>query len=120
MVVSGLGQGSQFLALEWVARELRDKLNLTPFPGTLNLRVSRGDRDALFARRHQFTRIADSPTADCPGYLTPVTLRAGDRAAQAYLILPEKTHYTDVLEFIAASRLRDILNDGDLVAIEVG
>ena len=68
-VVSGLGQGAQFLALEWVACELREKLGLTPFPGTLNLRIVAEARAALFDRRAEFLRIADPSSPECPGYL---------------------------------------------------
>ena len=56
-VASGLGHGAQFLALDWVLRELRDKLGLTPFPGTLNLRVSAEARSALFARRERLMQM---------------------------------------------------------------
>lgn len=120
-VASGLGQGAQFLALEWVQRELRRHLALAPFPGTLNLRVAAELRDAVFAQRDQFLRIADPSSADCPGYLKKVILRAkGRTCASAYLILPERTMYKDVLEVISAYNLREklVLQDGDAVEVE--
>jgi riboflavin kinase, archaea type len=121
IVTSGIGQGAQFLALDWVAKELRRTLDLTPFPGTLNLRVTREARAAVFALRQHFLRIADSTLPDCPGYLQKITLRANGRACEsAWLILPEKTMYDDVLEIIAAASLRQQLSitDGDCVTIE--
>jgi len=120
-VVSGLGRGAQFLALEWVASQLRQHLGLTPFPGTLNLRVGRESREALFVRRAEFLEIADPASPDCPGYLQKVTLRANGRSIDsAYIILPEKTIYDDVLEIISAVSLRQhlALNDGDPVEID--
>ena len=120
-VTSGVGQGAQFLALDWVRRELREKLNLTPFPGTLNLRVSPEVRYTLFDQRGQFIRIADESSPECPGHLAPVTLHAKGRTADAcWLILPEKTIYSDVLEIISAQNLRDALSlhDGDTVELE--
>ena len=121
IVVSGIGQGAQFLALEWVARELERHLALTPFPGTLNLRVAPQTRDALFAERRGFLTIANPASPDCPGYLQRVSLAANGRRCDAWLILPEKTLHADVLEIISASSLRDTLGlrDGDTVDVEI-
>ena len=120
IVASGIGQGAQFLALDWVQRELREKLGLTPFPGTLNLRVAPAERDALFAQREQFLRIADPSSPECPGYLAPVTLRANGHTCDAWMILPEKTIHADVLEIISSHNLRDTLRlcDGDVVELD--
>ena len=120
-VASGVGRGAEFLRVAWVEQELREKLNLIPFPGTLNLHVPPEARDALFARRESFLRIADPSAPSCPGYLHRVILRANGRAfSSAYLILPELTMYKDVLEVIAAENLRQELRlkDGDAVEVE--
>ncbi len=120
-VASGIGRGAEFLQIAWVREELRQKLGLTPFPGTLNLRVEPPARATLFARRQSFLRIADPAAPTCPGYLQRVTLRAnGQVCHSAYLILPELTMYKDVLEVIAAENLRQTLRlqDGDRVEIE--
>ena len=120
-VVSGAGRGAEFLGLEWVQRELRRSLFLMPYPGTLNLRVAPEVRDAVFARRDSFLRIADPSAPECPGYLQRVILRAnGLTCPSAYLILPELTMYKDVLEVVSAYHLRQKLNlrDGDRVEIE--
>jgi riboflavin kinase, archaea type len=121
IVTSGVGEGAKFLALTWVARELQEKLSLTPFPGTLNLRVAPGARAALFARRHEFIKITDPSSPDCPGYVTRVTVRTNGRFAESYLILPEKSQYADVLEILSAVNLRQhlALKDGDVVEIEI-
>ena len=120
-VVSGTGQGAQFLALPWVTSQLREHLSLIPYRGTLNLRVSTEISYGLFKRRQEFLRIADPASPDCPGYLKKVTLRANGRTCEtAYLILPEKTMYHDVLEVVAAVSLREqlLLSDGDAVEVE--
>ncbi|MBI2819836.1 MAG: CTP-dependent riboflavin kinase [Acidobacteria bacterium] len=122
-VVSGIGQGARFLALDWVAAQLQQQFGLTPFPGTLNLRVSAEIRQRLFEQRQEFLRIADPASPDCPGYLRKASLRAnGRRYESAYLILPEKTMHEDVLEIIAAVSLRDALalHDGNAIELELG
>jgi riboflavin kinase len=119
-VTSGIGHGAQFLALDWVALQLRQLLGTTVFPGTLNLRVASEIRDALFSRRKTMPRIADSASSDCPGYLLHVALRTSGRSFDsAYVILPEKTVYKDVLEVIAPVNLRERLALEDGAAVEV-
>jgi riboflavin kinase len=121
IVVSGLGRGAQFLALEWVAVQLRQHLDLTPYPGTLNLRVLPEVRHALFDRRQEYLRITDPASPECPGYVQGITLRANARIIEsAFLMLPEKSVHHDVLEIIAAVCLRDALalTDGDPVQVE--
>ena len=120
-VSSGLGRGSQFLSLEWVRRELRQKLALDPFPGTLNLRIAPDVWSGLFARRAAFLKIDNPSSPGCPGFLQRVILRANGRlCSSAYLILPELTMYKDILEIIAAENLREKLGlkDGDRVRVE--
>lgn len=121
IVSSGTGQGAQFLALGWVKSQLRKQLSLVPYRGTLNLRVPSDIFYTLFKRREDFLYIADPASPDCPGYLKKVTLRAHGRSCDvAYLILPEKTLYHDVLEIVAAVSLREhlLLSDGDAVEVE--
>jgi len=38
-VVSGLGRGGFFIALEGYSRQFAEKLGFIPFPGTLNIRL---------------------------------------------------------------------------------
>lgn len=120
-VASGLGRGAGFIGLDWVQQELREKLGLIPFPGTLNLAVEPEARETLYARRDSFLRIADPSEPTCPGYLLRLSLSANGRTcSSAYLILPELTMYKDVLEIIAPENLRQALHlkDGDSVQIE--
>ncbi|MCZ6489324.1 MAG: CTP-dependent riboflavin kinase [Acidobacteria bacterium] len=118
---SGIGRGAQFLGLEWVQKQLREKLGLAPFPGTLNLQVSPDACSAVYAQRRGFLKIDDPAAPGCPGYVKRVSLQCGGRSYRsAYLILPELTMYKDVLEIIAADNLREELNlkDGDKVQVE--
>ena len=120
-VSSGLGRGAQFLGIEWVQRELREKLGLNPYSGTLNLRVTAADWSDLYGRRENFVKIADPQSDNCPGYLQRVALRAnGLICPSAFVILPELSMYKDVLEIIAEGNLREMLRlkDGDRILVE--
>ncbi|MBI4464914.1 MAG: CTP-dependent riboflavin kinase [Acidobacteria bacterium] len=120
-LLSGLGRGAQFLGLDWVRQQLKEKLGLTPFPGTLNLQVTPEVFQSVLERRSSFLKIADPASPHCPGFLRQVMLRAnGQVCKSAYLIVPELTSYHDVLEVISDRNLREALQlkDGDRVELE--
>src|ERR1035437_6454178 len=89
-VAGGLGRGAQFLALEWVRRELQRKIGLDPFLGTLNLLIPKDRWLELHARRQSFIKIDDPSSGNCPGYIRQVTLEAPVifYPGPTYLILP--------------------------------
>ena len=39
-VFSGQGRGKKFVELPWVKRQVEEKLGFSPYPGTLNLRLT--------------------------------------------------------------------------------
>ncbi len=41
VIHSGAGKGAYFMQLDWVVRQCEDKLGFTPFPGTLNVHITR-------------------------------------------------------------------------------
>jgi riboflavin kinase len=38
-IESGAGKGAYFTQVDWVVEQCREKLDLTPYPGTLNVRI---------------------------------------------------------------------------------
>ena len=121
-VVGGIGKGAFFISLDWVRAGLRQLMGEHPYPGTLNLRVPVEVRETLFERRKNFVRIALADTEDCPGYLLDVWLRTlnGTELA-AWVILPDLTSHTDILEVVSQFCLRTKLGirDGDPVIVTV-
>ncbi|PIU59668.1 riboflavin kinase, partial [Candidatus Bathyarchaeota archaeon CG07_land_8_20_14_0_80_47_9] len=39
-ISTGKGEGAQFVKLPWVRKQIIQKLGFTPFPGTLNIRLT--------------------------------------------------------------------------------
>jgi riboflavin kinase len=42
-VFSGEGKGKKYLSLQWVTKQIEEKLDFTPYIGTLNLKLSKED-----------------------------------------------------------------------------
>ena len=121
-VISGLGEGKYYVSLEGYRKQFIEKLGFDPFPGTLNLKLSR-DQVILRARMDEEEgilikgfRTEDRTFGNVKAFKCSVN---GVRGA---VIIPERTHYSkDVLEIIAPVNLRERLNlkDGDEVEVEV-
>ena len=127
VVVTGLGEGTHFMALNWVLAQCRERLGFTPSPGTFNLRMQ-GQRWAQLRLALHNTK----PGAKKPGIeLTPprgycaascFALRVAG-AIDAWGIVPHIDDYPyDKLEIIAPLNIREALGlaNGNQVSIEIG
>ncbi len=120
-VASGLGEGRYYLSQPGYVLQFTERLGYTPYPGTLNVRL----------RPEEFLRVGSvsdwsgiridgfEASGRTFGGATCYAARLSGRPC--HLIVPDRTHHKDVIEFIAPERLRDSLNvvDGDEVRVEV-
>ena len=118
ILTSGLGEGAGFVALDWVDKQVSDKLGFAPYPGTLNLHLRGGDWDVVRDAMRTAQGIAIDPP---PGFCSAKCfhVRIDDRIDGA-VILPEVGDYpADKLEVIAPIAVRDALSlgDGDAVTL---
>ena len=120
-VVSGLGKGAGFTALEWVQEQCLVKLGFSPYPGTLNVSIfdeSRPDLENL--NRIDGIRLIPPDPAFCEGRAVPVVV-SGINCA---VVIPEekvRLHQWRVVEILAPVKLKEKLkiDDGDRLEIEV-
>jgi len=124
VVCSGSGRGSYFTQLEWFKERVRRKLGFNPVPGTLNVKLHRPED--LEALRASSVGVPLEPPKDYPcgglGFHAKLR-RPGDRWwVRASIVIPLiHGYYEDVVELIAAARLREVasLRDGDEVEVGV-
>jgi riboflavin kinase len=120
-VICGMGEGRYYVTEESYMSQFREKLKFTPYRGTLNLKVSPMElhkleilKDADGIQIHGFKR-ADRTFGGCKCFLAKIMSYSGA------VIMPIRTHYTDVIEVISKYYLRGKLklNDGDTVKLEI-
>lgn len=120
-VASGLGEGRYYLSQPGYMVQFAERLGYSPYPGTLNVRVGAADRDRLEAARHWKGIRIDGFEAGGRtfGGATCFVARLGGR--RSHWIVPDRTHHTDVAEFIAPEYLRKELpaRDGDRVDVTI-
>jgi len=118
-VFSGSGEGAKFTELPWVKKQIKEKLGFTPYPGTLNIKLS---EESVELRKllEKAKPIGISPSGEyCRGKCFKAHLIGKKPCA---VVLPEIANYPqNVLEIIAPINLRTglKLKDGDQVEIKI-
>lgn len=120
-VTSGLGEGRYYLSQPGYVLQFTERLGYSPYPGTLNLRLRPEDMTRVGSVKDwKGIRIDGFPAGGRTfGGATCYVARLSGRAC--HLIVPDRTHHKDVVEFIAQEFLREAmhLTDGDLLDVEI-
>ena len=119
-VESGMGEGRYYLSKERYLRQMEEIFGFTPYPGTLNLRLSPED----MARYRGFLGkavIIKGFVSEGRTFGDVLGIRCEIEGIESAVISPKRTHYSDVIEVIAPVRLRDALSlkDGDEVELHL-
>jgi riboflavin kinase len=124
-VVSGMGEGAYYMALEGYRKQFKEKLGFEPFPGTLNVKLI--DQIFMNARRE----IGKYPSVFINGFSDNTRTygwvkcyKADIKGAinNAAALVLERTHYDDsTLEIIAPISLKESIGiqNGDKISIKV-
>ena len=118
-VFSGKSEGTKFIKLQWVKKQIEEKLGFTPYPGTLNVRLTQGDARLVKSLTDK-RGIEILPAAGfCRGKLFKACLMGSVECA---VVFPEVADYSkDVIEVIASENLRKKLHlaDGDYADLKI-
>ncbi len=118
-VASGLGEGRYYLSQPGYVVQFTERLGYAPFPGTLNVRVGGKDlrRIEVLGGWRGIRIDGFQASGRTFGGATCYTARLNGQAC--HLIRPDRSHYQDVVEFIARENLRELLSVQDGAAVEV-
>lgn len=121
VVTSGLGEGRYYLSQPGYVVQFSERLGYKPYPGTLNIRVPPKDLVTVeTVKNWTGTRIDGfQATGRTFGGATCFVARVAGRSC--HLIVPDRSHYQDVIELIAPVSLRTALHlkDNDPVDVDV-
>jgi riboflavin kinase len=119
-IITGLGEGQYYIALDGYRNQFIEKLGFDPYPGTLNVRL---DANSIDIRKKIIQNIRISGFTDQNrtfGKGSCFRVRISD--IEGAVITPERTHYPeDIIEIIAPVNLREHLElkDGTNINVEV-
>ncbi len=119
VIESGAGKGAYFTQVDWVVKQCENKLHMTPFPGTLNVRIN----DETVQQLAHFLRVADIELVpDDPSFCAARIKKVTANGIDAAIVLPSedvRIHDNRTIELIASCNLKKRLDldDGDAVTI---
>lgn len=118
-VTSGLGEGRYYLSQPGYVVQFTERLGYSPYPGTLNVRVGpEALRKASLVSEWTGIRI-DGFEASGRSFGGATCFPARLNSHACHLIHPDRTHYKDVIEFVAHDCLREALRIKDNDVVEV-
>ncbi len=118
-VASGLGEGAFYMRQKGYKDQFRKKLWFEPYEGTLNLKIAGQDLAKLRI-------LEENPGIEISGFEAAGRTIGGAKCFLATaghvdcaVIMPIRTHHTDVLEVISKHYLRSALGlkDGDVIEL---
>ena len=118
-VVSGIGEGRYYTEQSGYVDQFKDKLGFLPFPGTLNVEIEFVERNKLRLLKDGKAIIINEFKTKNRTFGAVRCFKAKINGVDGAIVLPLRTHYSNVLEFISEYYLRKKLKikDGDLVEI---
>jgi len=121
VVASGLGEGAFYMRQKGYKDQFRKKLWFEPYEGTLNLKIQGGDLAKLEILR-------ENPAIEISGFEAAGRTFGGAKCflstaghVDCAIIMPIRSHHSDVIEVISKHYLRGSLGlkDGDVLELIV-
>lgn len=117
IITSGQGKGAYFMSQPVYKIQFEEKLNFSPFPGTLNIKIGNEEIDNIHKIPEDTMTIIKGKENFGDVLLIKAVLNDEIKGA---IVFPKKTtHGENILEFIAAENIKEKLGviDGDSVKI---
>jgi len=120
-VVSGMGEGGYYICQDGYMDQFEKKLGFTPFQGTFNVRIYPEEIGKLDIIRNTSGVIIDGFTSEGRSFGNVIAYKAKIHHIECAIVVPERSHYVDILEIIAPCSVRRTLSmsDGDRVDLKV-
>jgi riboflavin kinase len=120
-VVSGLGEGRYYTEQRGYVEQFKEKLGFVPYPGTFNVEIEQVEKNKLKLLRSYKGLMIEQFTAKHRTFGGVQCFHATIEHHQVVLVLPLRSHYSKILEFISPEHLRKALNvtDGDPITIVI-
>lgn len=119
--VSGMGEGKYYTAQKGYANQFEKNLGFVAYPGTFNVEIEYIQRNKLRLLRNYGGIVIDEFRTENRTFGGVVCFKASVNGKKGAIVLPNRSHYTNILECISPIHLREVLklHDGDEVDVLV-
>lgn len=121
VVSSGMGEGGYYICQEGYMTQFQSKLGFKPFEGTFNVRIDPEDAGKLEVIRSTAGITINGFSCDGRSFGNVIAYKAKIHNIDCAIVVPDRSHYTDIIEIICQYHLRRTLDlsDGDRVDIKI-
>lgn len=121
VVISGMDEGRYYLTLKGYKEQLKRKLRFSPYEGTLNLKLLPSESGKLNILKESAGINIDGFQDGERTFGSGKCFHAKIRNADCAVIMPNRSHYSNVVEIISKDYLREKLKlrDGDMIEVEI-
>lgn len=120
-VISGMGEGRYYTEQNGYVEQFKEKLGFIPYPGTLNVEIKYIERNKLRLLKTYTAITINEFKAENRTFGSVVCFRANINGVDGAIVLPLRSHYSNILELMSPHFLRETLNlkDGDEVEVVI-
>lgn len=120
-VTSGMGEGGYYICQEGYMRQFESVLGFRPYEGTLNLTIDKEDIGKLDLVRSTSGLVIHGFTSDDRSFGNVIAYKARIKNIECAVVVPERSHYKEVIEIVCQYHLRRTLSlvDNDRVDLRV-
>jgi len=118
-IVSGIGEGRYYTEQSGYAEQFKKKLGFVPFPGTLNVEIEYVEKNKLRFLKDSKAIIINEFKTKNRTFGSVRCFKAEINGIEGAIVLPLRTHYSNILEFISQYYLRKKLNLKDNDCVEI-
>lgn len=118
-IVSGMGEGRYYTEQKGYLNQFKEKLGFVPYPGTLNVEIEFLEKNKLRLLRNQKSINIEEFESENRTFGGARCFHAEINGVPGAIVLPLRSHYSNVLEFISPDFLRKKLKlkDEDMIDI---
>jgi len=120
-IADGMGEGRYYVCQMGYMAQFEEKLGFRPYEGTLNVVVDREDVSKLDIIRSAPGEAITGFTQDGRSFGGAIAHKSKIRNIECAIIIPERSHYDNVIEIVCQYHLRRTLSigNGDRLEIKV-
>jgi riboflavin kinase len=114
-----MGEGKYYTEQKGYADQFKDKLGFVPYPGTLNVEIEYVERNKLRLLKNYGGIVIDEFKTKNRTFGSVLCLNATINNFKGAIVLPKRSHYSNILEFISPYYLREKLHLEDGGRVEM-
>lgn len=120
-VVSGMGEGTYYTEQQGYRNQFQKQLDIDAYPGTFNVEIKPIEKNKLRLLKNMGGKIIEEFTTENRTFGSVLCFPSTVNGLKGAIVLPRRSHYSNIIEVISQEYLRDRLKvkDGDQVDVIV-